>query len=40
MGANGRRAIEEEFSFEAEFPNLLAVEGAAVRREGAVLVEG
>jgi glycosyltransferase involved in cell wall biosynthesis len=37
MGANGRRAIEEEFSFEAEFPNLLSVETAAVRREGAVL---
>lgn len=40
MGANGRRAIEEEFSFEAELPNLLAVEGAAVTRQETVLVDG
>lgn len=35
MGANGRKAIEERFNFEAEVDRLVAVEQAALRRRDA-----
>ncbi|VEI03105.1 Uncharacterized protein conserved in bacteria [Acidipropionibacterium jensenii] len=39
MGENGRRAFERDLTFESQIDGLLAVEGAALKRRGAVLVE-
>ena len=40
MGVRGRRAIEEEFNFEADVPALIEVEQHALKRPDSRIVEG